>query len=90
MSHTDLVSQSEVLWIFKMVQSNFSFSSSDNISDLFSAMFVKNEVANDFQMSRNKVAYSISHGLQPYFYEELCDSVQKSNNPFYSIFLRVM
>ena len=86
MSHADLVTQAEMIWVLKFVQSNFSFSSAENIGILFANMFPKCEVAKDFQLARNKVSYTISHGLGPYFIEEVCQSVRKSGIMFFICF----
>lgn len=81
-NQADRITKAEILWTLKSVKSNFSFSSCDNISELFSEMFETCEVAKGLQLCRSKLSYSISHGLGPFFQSELCRDIRNSGAPY--------
>ncbi|GBM52222.1 hypothetical protein AVEN_31041-1 [Araneus ventricosus] len=66
----------EILYILHAAVNNISFSSFDGISQLFSRMFPKGEEAKGMKLSSHKVAYEISHGLEPYFLAKISKSIQ--------------
>jgi hypothetical protein len=72
---------SEVIWAFKCIVSNFSFSASDGITDLFQCMF-SNALPKGFSMSRSKMKYLITDAIGPYFQQQLYKDV---TNEYYSI-----
>lgn len=80
-NQADRITKAEILWTLKSVKSNFSFSSCDNISELFSEMF-DCEISNGMKLCRTKMSYSISHGLGPFFQSELCKDVRNSGSPY--------
>ena len=57
----------EILWCLNMVNQHFSCNSCSNVSELFSAMFLDSEVAQNFSMRKTKSRYMIIFGLAPYF-----------------------
>ncbi|CAF2205507.1 unnamed protein product [Rotaria magnacalcarata] len=46
----DQVSQSEILWALKSVQNAFSYKDSDDVSELFRAMFPDSKIAQKFSI----------------------------------------
>lgn len=68
--------RAEILWAFKVVDSNFSFASCEGLKDLFVAMF--GEAAKNFSMNRTKVSYLISYGLGPFITNELTSTIRNS------------
>ena len=74
--------QAEVLWLAKMACNNFNLCSSDNIGDLFEAMFPDSKVAKDFSMSHTKASYTIGEGLGPHLTQCIIDDLVKSDLPF--------
>ena len=70
--------KAEILWCLKVVEDDFSFSSSQNINELFSNMFVDSEIVKKFKMGDRKISYVISHGLGPYFKKKLLEDVKNS------------
>src|SRR3989441_242053 len=74
---TDTVTKSEILWAMKIVMNHMSYRSCLDISQLFQTMFPDSEVAQKFTMSKTKAAYSIVHGLAPYFREKLDEEIKK-------------
>ena len=40
-------------------------------------MFLDSEIARKFQMKKDKLSYSITYGLGPYFQNQLADQVRK-------------
>jgi len=72
------VLNAEILWCLNVVSNNFSFRSSDNVTQLFQKMFPDSDVAKSFSIGRSKIAYSITHGLAPYFSETLLKYIAQS------------
>jgi len=71
----------ELIWALKVVSSNYSFSSSDGIVEVFQTMF-PNAIPKGFSMSRSKLTYLITDALGPYFREELIKDIA---NEYFSI-----
>lgn len=82
MNEEDKVTYSMILWTLKVIKSGYSFNSCDDISDIFKLAFSDSKIVQSFSMSPAKVGYEISHGLGPYFHDELISSVIRSDNFF--------
>lgn len=80
-THTDLVTMAEAAWAMKVAASKFSYSSCDDLPELFKFMF-PGSIANDFTMSKGKISYLISDGLGPFFEKQLSKMVRDSSNPY--------
>ena len=65
-----------------MACNNFSLCSSDNIGDLFQAVFPDSKVAKDFSMSHTKASCTIGEGLGPHLTQSIIDDLVKSDLPF--------
>ena len=63
--------QAEVIWTLDVVLSKYSFRSSDNKAELFSAMFPDSQIAQKFACGQTKCKYLVCHALAPYFKELL-------------------
>lgn len=63
-SHTDLVTNAEILWVLKVASDGYTFRSCDGHSDMFKVMFPC-ATSKDFSMSRTKASYMLSDGLGP-------------------------
>ena len=70
------VNDSEILWSLKVVMQHLSFNSCKDLSNTFQLMFPDSAIAKKFILSPAKVAYTIVHGLAPYFSENLLQSLQ--------------
>ncbi|XP_065641075.1 uncharacterized protein LOC124818972 [Hydra vulgaris] len=57
----------EIMWALHCCLNRISNNSNKNVTNLFQAMFPDSEIAKSLQMGPNKVGYSITHGLGPYF-----------------------
>lgn len=82
MNKDDKVTYSMILWTLKVIKSGHSFNSCDDISDIFKLAFSDSKIVESFSMSPSKVGYEVSHGLGPYFHDELISSVIRSDNFF--------
>ena len=71
MTLQDQIMKAETLWALKTASENFSFRVSDGVPELFQKMFPDSTTAKHMTMSRTKVSYMISHGLGPYFQQQL-------------------
>jgi len=70
------VTDSEIIWSLKVVMNHLSFNSCKNVSNTFQMMFPDSAIAKKFTLSPAKVAYTIVHGLAPYFSENLMEALQ--------------
>ena len=67
----DDVLKSEILWALKVIDSHFSYNSSKNIKELLKLMFPDSKIADKMTLGSTKLSYLITHGLAPYFHDEL-------------------
>ena len=63
--------QAEVIWTLDVVVPKYSFRSSDNKTESFSAMFPDNQIAQKFACGQTKCKYPVCYALAPYFKEIL-------------------
>ena len=63
--------KAEILWALKSVMSHFSYNSSQDIGDVFRAMFPDSKIAQQWSCGATKLSYLITFGIAPYF-KELC------------------
>lgn len=63
----DKVKQAEILLSLKLVSSNYSFHSYRDIVEVCKSAFLDSEIAKHMQLGETKVAYTVVHGLAPYF-----------------------
>ena len=76
LSFNDQVSQAEILWALKSVKSAFSYRNSDDVDELFRTMFPDSKIAQKFSIRHSKMSYVISHGLGPYFRDQLIKDIK--------------
>ena len=63
--------KAEILWALKSVMSNFSYNSSQDIGDVFRAMFPCSKIAQQWSCGATKLSYLFTFGIAPYFKELL-------------------
>ena len=73
----DSVIKSDILWLLKVVKGHLSFRSCLDLGETFRSMFPDSQIAKKFALSKTKAAYSIVHGLAPFFKERLDDDIKK-------------
>ena len=61
------------MWTLKVVMNHLSFRSCKDLAETFHIIFPDSAIANKSALSPAKVAYTIVHGLAPYFEEESCN-----------------
>jgi len=76
-SLTEKICKAEILWTIKMCVEDWSFASSDGISDIFRTMF-PGQISSGFSLSRTMATYLISDGLGPYFKKKLVEDINES------------
>ena len=64
------MAKAEIIWALKIVDSNFSFQSSDDLLPVLRVMFKQMSLGSD------KVSYVIAYGLQPYFKRMVIRGIQ--------------
>jgi hypothetical protein len=74
----ELVTKAEAIWALTVAQRGYSFNSCDEIGDVFRHMFPDSKIAQEFSMQSRKTSYVLSHGLGPYFHQELVKSLKRS------------
>ncbi|KAJ8678278.1 hypothetical protein QAD02_014065 [Eretmocerus hayati] len=75
MNKNDVV-DAEILWTLDYVSNKLSVRSASNSAKLFPRMFPDSQIAQKFQMQKDKLSYSVSFGLGPYFRDELIGFVR--------------
>jgi hypothetical protein len=68
------VTDSEIVWALKIVMNYLSFNA---CKETFRLMFSDSSIAQKFALSPAKVAYTIVHGIAPYFSEQLVSAIQE-------------
>lgn len=71
------VLKAEILWALKIMNSHYSFKSSEDTSKLFAAMFLDSEIAKRFACGESKCAYVCTFGIAPHFKRLLLSEVSK-------------
>ena len=64
------------------MESNYFFNSSDNLAELFKAMFHDSSIAKNYQMKTTKLSYICNFGIAPYEKSILINKVQE--NTYYA------
>ncbi|CAN7990687.1 unnamed protein product [Ixodes hexagonus] len=64
------VTKAEIMWCSNTIMTHGSFRSAAASASLFSLMFPTCEIATKMQLGKDKVGYTISHGIGPYFQEK--------------------
>ena len=76
------VTEAEILWLFKVAEEDWSFSSCDQLDKLFSRMFQGSTTAEKFGVGHTKASYSVRHALGPIVRELLVKDINDSGNLF--------
>lgn len=71
--------RAEVMWVLKTISEHHSYTSNENITEIFKTMFPDSEVAATFSCGSNKTAYITKFGLAPFITKELTDQVNMAN-----------
>lgn len=74
----DSVTKAEVQWCLFAVTNNLSNRTAAAAVDLFKVMLPNNDIVKDMALGRDKVAYTVVHGIAPHFKKELQSEVTKS------------
>ena len=74
--------KAEIRWTLETLQSNYSFNSCSQKSELFAAMFSDSTIAKQFSMGKTKCAYYLTYGMAPYFKDTFVQNLKEI--PFYS------
>ncbi|XP_040067150.1 uncharacterized protein LOC120840620 [Ixodes scapularis] len=67
----DDVTKAEIMWCLNVIMTQGSFRSAAASAALFPLMFPASEIARKMQLGKDKVGYTVCHGLAPYFREKL-------------------
>ena len=71
------VTKAEIIWCMHTVMQHHSLRASEASVRLFPIMFPDSEIASKVQLHRTKVAYTITHGLAPYFHKQVLETCSK-------------
>ncbi|KAH8019423.1 hypothetical protein HPB51_019396 [Rhipicephalus microplus] len=69
------VTKAEIIWCLNTIMTHGSFRSAAASAALFLLMFPTSEVAAKVQLGKDKVGYTICHGIAPYFRNMLLSSL---------------
>ena len=75
--------KAEIRWTLETLQSNYSFNSCSQKSELFAAMFSDSTIAKQFSMGKTKCGYYLTYGMAPYFKDAFVQNLKEI--PFYSV-----
>jgi len=82
LSFDDRVSKAEILWTLKSVQHGFRYKNFDDVGKLFREMFPDSKIAEKFLIQHSKIPDVISHGLGPYFRDQLVQDIKNCQRNF--------
>lgn len=77
-SLNDTVDKAEAVMALKVVESNYSFISQDNMGDVLRKMIPNCPILQKYSMKRTKCSIVISHGLFPYFKKKLIEGIKSA------------
>jgi len=78
----DEATRAELLWVMKIIKSNYSFNSCSDLGGMPRAMFPTAALPQEFSLGASKAKYLLTDALAPYFNKELIRDMAGS---FYSI-----
>ena len=76
--HADKVTEAEIIWVLKMVESNLSYNSSEDLVEVLQRMAPDSMVLKDMQLKRSKSMYVLCYGLYPYYLNQLVKRIKQS------------
>ena len=68
----------EILWVLKMVNSGFSYNSTEDLVPVLQMMAPDSLILKSLQMKKTKAMYVLCHGLYPYYIAQLVRRIQKA------------
>lgn len=71
--------KAETCWAIKVASSHYSYKACENAGALFQAMFPDSDIAKQFTLGEDKVAYLSVFGIAPYFSSLLKTSARKES-----------
>ena len=75
LSTEDQVLKPEIIRCIDIVDSNQSFSLSENDNDKYTKMFPDSDIAKSYKQKRNKVKYMIQFGIAPVLRKEIMEDL---------------
>ena len=75
--------KSEIFWALCSTDAHLSNRQSEKLSPTFKLMFPDSQVAQNFSVGKDKMGYLSTHGLYPFFKEQVEESLHKSQ--FFSV-----
>lgn len=73
----DDVIRAEILWTLQYIYKHSSARSASDSTHLFPLMFPDSTIAKKLQLGRTKLGYAVTHGLGPFFQDELSNAVRQ-------------
>ena len=68
----------EILWVLKMVDSGFSYASTEDLVPVLQMMAPDSLILKSLQLKRTKAMYVLCHGLYPHYLARLVGRIQKA------------
>ena len=72
------VIRAELRWVLKMVESDYSFNSAENMVKLLCLMDKHSRIFPKMTLGRQKCGYYVTHALYPFYLEKLIKRVQEA------------
>ena len=73
------VIRAELYWLLKMVQSDFSFKSADNMVDMLRLLDKESKIFPRMTLGRQKCGYYMTHALYPFYLEALIKRILEAS-----------
>ena len=73
------VIRAELRWVLKMVESDYSFNSAENMVKLLCLMDEHSKIFPKMSLGRMKCSYYVNHALYPLYHEKLIKRVQEAH-----------
>ena len=70
--------RAELRWVLKMVESDYSFNSAENMVKLLCLMDKHSKIFPKMTLGRQKCGYYVTHALYPFYHEKLIKRFQEA------------
>lgn len=79
-ANKDAETKATIIWCLHSVMKHFSYRDAADSVSCFSMMFEDSPIAASMKLSKDKVGYTIVHGLAPYFRDQLRDKLKECDH----------
>jgi hypothetical protein len=70
--------KAETIWAMTVAYRGFSYNACDDMIEVFKSMFPDSQMAQQLNIHSRKLSYVMSHGIGPYFHQELVNELKRT------------